>query len=745
MRLFAAAGLALAVLAGFVGVGSTARAENLFPWNSVSDSYFSMNVPEGTITARVEAEFLNTNTYDLEGVAFWAMPGARNVEVKNAAGDLVEVEIIAGDEASSTPAVVMVNQLLKSKLRVKYTLTYDLGAQSGELTDIKAGAIEALLVSQGPGSFVFIDVPEESDRYLDPGCLLAKNQGDAGSNGLERWICGETVLLAASGDDQSLLDRCAAADNRCRQRQFVLPFSAFAQAITDESLIGRLSEAIPLMEGDVQLTLRYFKSDEAWAQDQFAIAKKALPALEAIFGHPYPYDEAVLKQSRYIGFLGYAGLAFGTGEMLVQFGSGYDEEVTTHELAHMWAGLNLETSWIWEGLAEYAAGRASAEVGFSKYDRPWEATGYTDKLANWYNGSNVYDPEYWYGKSGTFFNAYEAAIGGPEKMTEVLARMDDDPSLLPLDAGWFMDQGEFVSGANLDALFLEWVFPETATELLASRRAAHDLVDALQVRAANHGFEGMPLDIYQNLLAWSFPAIAGQVEKANQVIDKYETVLTMVTEDGLVMSDAMTEAWGTGTIAQSSSLIDNQRQTLLAMRQAKLELEAAEVAPGTTPWVKQDEARELFNKGDFNGAKTAATAGVTMIYNDAAAEHWIGLAQKKQETFKAGFFAKIGMMFTDPEAKLREAEELQAQGDGAAALKASREAYDTWDHAGQRGIQRLGMLTASMCVLCFGVWYILRRMEGPLGGSSSKALGQGHFIETGEKKGSWRDWENSGS
>lgn len=743
MRLYAAAGLALVALATLINVGSTAKADGLFPWNSVSDSYFTFNVPEGTVDARVEAEFLNTNSFDLEGVIFMAMPGARNVVVTNEAGDTIETEVEAGDEATSTPSLVTVKQPLKSNLRVKYTLTYELGEQSGVFTNIKPGAIEALLVSQGPGSFVYIDVPDESDRYLDPGCLVAKNQGDAGSNGLERWICGDTVMIALSLDDKSLVDRCAAGDNRCRQRQYVLPFSAFAQSITDESLVGRLSEAIPMMEGDVQLTLRYFKSDQAWAQNQFEIAKKALPKLEEIFGFPYPYDAATLKQSRYIGFVGAAGIAFG-GEMLVQFGSGFDEEVTTHELAHMWAGYNLDTKWVWEGLAEYAAERASAEVGFTKYDRPWEATGYTDKLANWYNGSPVYDSDYWYGKSGAFFFAYEAAVGGPEKMTEVLSRMDDDPSLLPLGAGWFLDQGEFVSGANLDALFMEWVFAETATELLATRRAAHDLVDAMQARAANHGFEGIPEDLYHNLLAWSFSPIAGQVDKANQVIDKYETVLTMVSEDGLVMSDALAEAWGKGTIAESSALIDNQRQTILAMRQARLELEAEGVAEGTLPWVRLDEARELFNDGDFNGAKAAASAGVTMIYNDAAAEHWIGLAQEKQKTFKAGFFAKVGMMFTDPDADLREAEELQAQGDGAGALAAARSAYDTWNNAGERGLQRLGMLTAAMCVLCFGVWYILRRMEGPMGGSS-KPLGQGHFIETGEKKGSWRDWENSGS
>src|SRR5690606_19793176 len=110
----------------------------------------------------------------------------------------------------------------------------------------------------------------------------------------------------------------------------------------------------------------------------------------------------------------------------------------------------------------------------------------------------------------------------------------------------------------------------------------------------------------------------------------YETVLGMVSEDGLVMGDDLARAWGNGTIAQSGQLIDNQRQAILAMRQAKVDL--AGVPEGTTPWLKLDEARKLFNEGDFNGAKAAAASGVTMIYNDAAAGHWIKLAEEKQAT-----------------------------------------------------------------------------------------------------------------
>ncbi|HMO55252.1 MAG TPA: hypothetical protein PJ994_12155, partial [Tepidiformaceae bacterium] len=390
MRLYAAAVLSLAVLGAVFNVGSTANAQNLFPWNSASESYFTLHVDQGTVSVRVDAEFLNTTNYSLTEVVFWAMPGAKNAKVVSPDGTEQPIEVTEGSEATSTPSLVIVNQELKPKIRTKYTLTYDMNPQKGEYTDIKPGAIEALFVSQGPGSFVYIDVPKSGDTYLDPGCLLAKNQGGVGSDGLERWICGETFLLALYGEDKSLMDRCAAADNRCRQRQFILPFSAFAQSITDESLMGRLSESIPMAEGNVLLELRHFKSDEEWARKQFDVAKKAMPMLEGLFGFPYPHEHAILKQSRFIGLVGAAGIAFtSTGEMLIEFGGGSDEQTVIHELAHQWAGLNLGEKWIWEGLAEWASQEVGNALAVPVDDLKWQQWGYTDNLANWLNGSLI--------------------------------------------------------------------------------------------------------------------------------------------------------------------------------------------------------------------------------------------------------------------------------------------------------------------------------------------------------------------
>src|SRR5205085_10975393 len=127
-----------------------------------------------------------------------------------------------------------------------------------------------------------------------------------------------------------------------------------------------------------------------------------------------------------------------------------------HELAHQWAGFNLESTWEWEGLAEYGMRTVAPSLGFTPIDRKWQSFKYTDTLATWMTSSPVGNPDYWYGKAGSFWFAYEKAIGGPGNIKKVLAQLAGPAE--PIDARRFMDMGEDVSGAKLDKLFLDWVF-----------------------------------------------------------------------------------------------------------------------------------------------------------------------------------------------------------------------------------------------------------------------------------------------
>ncbi|MCC6268736.1 MAG: hypothetical protein IT300_14295 [Dehalococcoidia bacterium] len=735
-------------LLSLVGMESPAPAlAQTVPYNVASESYYRLNTAAGRITVSVHAEYQNAIGKDLPTLPVYLMPGAENVVVK-AGDEVLETKVTPGNEAAGLAgaAVATLPRPLKTNTRIVLDATYDVAPRTGgKIMTLEAGLIETAFIGQGPGSFVLVDVPKAGDNYFDPGCLLASSQpGDVKADGFERWVCGEVTVIGLNADDPDVIRRCAAMDDKCRQRTDIRVFSAYVQSVTDFSKSAKLEGDVVMPDGrTVHLALKYFKRDQAWADKQWAIAQKAFPMLETVFGWPYPNKTLVMRQSHHIERAGAAGVAFPTiGEVLLATDTGFDEEVTIHELAHSWAGFNLETKWLWEGLAEYGTKAIASDLGVRPVETGWSTRPYKNEpLSMWYHGSDIYDSEFWYGKAGAFWFAYETAIGGRANMTALLGRMDDEQSLLPLDAGWFMDQGEWVSGNNLDSLFVEWVYnPVTSKSLLADRRAAHDLVKALQARGTSLGLSGMPSDIYDNLLAWVFDPVAGQVAKANKVLDSYAEVLALSTEAGLGTPDGVSQSWGKKRVADTAIVVEEQRQAILAILSATKDLESA--ADDSVARQKLAEAREKYSAGDYAGAKAAAAGGLTAAYNEVAAGKMIAIAREKQQSFSPNFFGRIGMFFTNPAGDLAKAEAAYAAGDGTKALELSRGAYDSWDGATQRGIQRLAMGAGIMCMLTFLVWFVLRRLSEPT--VVTRKAGQGHHLEeAGERRSSWRDWENT--
>lgn len=748
MRSRFAALVAVLVLTGFAlaasGHDAQAQAQPIdIPYGVASETYYRLDTAAGSIDVRVHAEYVNLQAQDLATLPVWVMPGAQDVVVK--AGDQVlEQKLTPGSETAAVAGIAEATlpKPLKKNLRVTLDTTYRMPSSVGSLMSLEPGAIETPFIGQGPGSFVFIDVPAAGDNVLDPGCLLAKDQpGDVKSAGLERWVCGDVLLIALATDDADQLNRCAGLDDRCRQRTDIRVFSAYVLSVTDESKRGTLQTPVEMPDGrSVTLILKYFKRDQAWADRQFDVAKRAFPLLEKAFGFPYPFEKVTMRQSHHIEGIGAAGVAFsGTGDVLLATDTGVDDEVTVHELAHQWAGnTQLSRPWLWEGLAEWGTRVVAPDLGISPHDWGWQKYNVNLPLTQW--GTMLGGPsDYWYGRSGAFWFAYETAIGGRANMTTVLSRIDDDPSFWRLQDRWFLDQGELVSGFNLDQLFLDWVFnPETAKPLLETRRAATQQVTDLITRSRALGLEGIPSDIYANLLAWTFESIPAQVAKGNEVLDAYEAVLKLSAEAGLGTPGKVALSWGTTTLANTRVVIEDQRQAAAAITDAAGRL--ASEAEDSPARLRLAGARDKFNAGDFTGAKSDAAGAVTDVYNFEAAGKMIELARKKQESFEAGFFARVGMLFTDPAGDLARAEAAYAAGDGGKALELSTAAFETWDDAGKRGIQRLAMLTGVMCALSFLVWYLLQRMDRA---PAAKRPGQGHYIDMSDERRSWRDWENT--
>lgn len=746
VRLLAVAAVFLAVLclSGPSRLTESAHAQSSgLPYGSASETYFRLDTETGSINVRIHAEYIALQSPDLVALPIAVMPGATDIVVKS--GDQVLEHNLTGGSASSEEigiALVTLPKPLKRNLRITLETTYTIPQVTGKFINIEPGAIETPLIGQGQGSFVYIDVPKAGDNVFDPGCLLAADQpGDVKGSGLQRWICGDVLLVALAAEDPGILDRCAQADDKCRQRVDAGVFSAYVQSVTDETKRGVLEAPVAMPDGrHVTLSLKYFKRDADWANRQFDVAKQAFPLLEQTFGFSYPFGTVTMRQSHHIDMFGWAGIAFsGLGEVLLATDTGVDDYVTIHELAHQWAGDQVSKPWLWEGLAEWATRVVAPQVGVTPVTLNWQAYGINLPLTMW--GTMLGGPsDYWYGRSGAFWFAYEEAIGGREAMISVLSRIDDEPGLWPLDDRWFLDQGEWVSEKVLDQLFLDWVFnPETAKSLLETRRATHDQVNAVMKRAKELGLEGMPTDIRKNLLAWSFDPVAAQATKAGAVLDSYVQVLKLSADNGLGTPDMVAQSWGVNTIARTAVVVEDQRQAILSIITASEQL--AGEPEGSHARIRLSDAREKYNAGDFAGAKASAAGGVTAAFNEVAAGKMIDLAKQKQATFKAGFFGRIGMMFTDPAADLAAAEEAQAAGDGTAALKLSRSAYDSWNDAGRRGMQRLAIMAGVMAGLSLLVWWVLQRIDRT---PAPKRLGEGHYIESSdERKASWRDWENT--
>ncbi|MEO9256394.1 MAG: hypothetical protein ABI305_12690, partial [Tepidiformaceae bacterium] len=492
------------------------------PFNVLSDSYYHVDPVAGTMSVRVQATFYNNQSADLIALPLWAMPNATDIAV-TAAGATLPTKVTPFVADFPTVVAATPAQPLKSGKKLDLVMTYNVPPQKTTLVSLSAGSIEAMFVSQGKGSFILIDVPSTAENYFDPGCVpVADQPGDVTGSGYKRWVCGEILRAVFNRSDQTEA-ACANLEDRCRQNSTLSPFSAYGQSISDAAARGLLEADVQLSQKTIHLTFRFFKQNQTWADGVFATAQKSLPMLEKLFGNSYPTESLSIRQSTFIEEVGALGISYNTGGdvLITPVGGDFDSEVIVHELAHQWAGGNLSSSWEAEGLAEYAMRTLAPQLGFTPSVRVWQGLGYNDNLALWDTSANG-DADYWYGKAGAFFFAYEKAIGGQANMTKVLAQTSPSSDRAPFDGKWFMDAGEDVSGANLDSLFLQWVFnPQTAGPAVAERRTARDLVNTLTARGVTMGLTGTPKDVSDNLASWTFPPVADQVIQGNAVLDSY--------------------------------------------------------------------------------------------------------------------------------------------------------------------------------------------------------------------------------
>ena len=178
----------------------------------------------------------------------------------------------------------------------------------------------------------------------------------------------------------------------------------------------------------------------------------------------------------------------------------------------------------------------------------------------------------------------------------------------------------------------------------------------------NHRPDGMPADIYDKLWRGFFNPVAGQVAKADKVLDSYAEVVQLSTEAGLGTPDGVGKIWGKGKISETLVVVEEQRQAINAILSATRELGGA--AADSVAVQRLAEAREKYAAGDFAGAKSARRVGSPPHSTKSLLVKMIEKSQGKKEGFSPNFFGRIGMFFTNPEVDLAKAEPALADGDG---------------------------------------------------------------------------------
>lgn len=118
---------------------------------------------------------------------------------------------------------------------------------------------------------------------------------------------------------------------------------------TDYLVLGDVAH---LQERDVEVQIRYWEGEEAWAQEMLDTAMTSLPILEENWGMPYPasYD-ITITQANITETGGYGG--FNKGRKGIWMLHTSSNEILIHELAHYWTRkCNFEQLWMDEGYAD---------------------------------------------------------------------------------------------------------------------------------------------------------------------------------------------------------------------------------------------------------------------------------------------------------------------------------------------------------------------------------------------------------
>ncbi len=501
---------------------------------------------------------------------------------------------------------------LASGRTAKYRLTFDLKDPGGKPTrDLRIGdtlvsfPVWAFASDDTPGSSVTVLFPDGYDVAVEAGRIPTPS----------KLADGRTVF---------------------RSGTLAKPLDFFAYLVADRPGAYADSTVATTVEGrDIEVIVRAWTDDAAWAKRVAGLLDTALPALGARIGLPWPdYDQPLVVQeavSRSTG--GYAGI-FDPSAGTVAIAYYADDFVVLHEAAHAWFnGSLLADRWSNEAFASYYGTVVAADTDRKVAPEPltpalekariplnaWGPVGTVD----------VTEEDYAYAASLQLARSI-AERTGLDGLKAVWAAVSDRRSAYqpvgggdevvggPVDWRGLLDLLEARGDATYDDLWRTWVARPEDIALLDARLAARTRYESFLETV---GEWDVPLSIRDAMRSWRFKEANALIDGAAAIIDLRGEVQTAAGTAGLTAPETLRMAFEDDDGFDDAAAEAGAELVAIDRYVAAVSQRPAAMTPlmtlglwGETPEADLVAAKDAFAKGDLAGTTAAA---------DEAAASWL--------------------------------------------------------------------------------------------------------------------------
>jgi hypothetical protein len=495
-----------------------------------------------------------------------------------------------------------------------YRLTFDLKDPGGTATrELRVGET---LVSFPVWAFATDDTPGSSVTVV--------------------WPAGYDIAVEAG----AIADPTTASDGRTIFRTGPLPkplqFFAYLAGVKPGAFVESTVET-SVLDTPVVVRVRSWSDDRPWGRRVGGLIGRALPALGARIGLPWPDYEAPLTVQESISRTtgGYAGL-FDPRRGMVEIAYYADDFVVLHEAAHAWFnGALLADRWAAEAFASYYGSAAAFDL-----DIDVQTDVLTDALRaskiplnDWgpVGSEDVAREDYAYA-AGLALARLIAQRAGPSGLRQVWADAAEGiAAYQPPDGGeetvdappdWrgLLDLLEARTDATYDDLWRAWVARPADVPLLDARSAARERYTAVLGRV--DGWR-LPKPIRDALRAWQF-------EDATRLLDDAELALATraEVEDAAVAAGLEPPPTLRAAFEDDDGFDDSAAEAAAELHAIERYAAAAELRPaamtpvmtlgmwGETPEVALAQARDAFRAGEL-AASVAASEQAAAIWAGA--------------------------------------------------------------------------------------------------------------------------------